>query len=244
VSASERATGGTERRYYEIRVRGPMGATVMQAFPALTATPSGDDTLLTGPLPDPSALYGVINQLEALGLHLLEIRRLRSGGAGARANHLTMPCGGAVSSDFLSSGAMTPDRLRQAAMALAVGRAAMGVTALAAPSLIWRPWVGDARGVPVRVLGRALGGRDLALGLGTLAALRAVPPAGGAAGTAGAWVAFAALADSLDLVTTAVAWEKLPAVGRWMFATTAGGAAVVGTVAAWSLSTSAADDRA
>jgi hypothetical protein len=71
---------------------------------------------------------------------------------------------------------MTPDRLRQAAMALAVGRTAMGVTALAAPSLIWRPWVGDTRGVPARVLGRALGGRDLALGLGTLAVLRAVPP--------------------------------------------------------------------
>jgi predicted AlkP superfamily pyrophosphatase or phosphodiesterase len=48
----------------------------------LTATPSGHDTLLTGSLPDQSALYGVINQLEALGLQLLEIRRPGSGDAG------------------------------------------------------------------------------------------------------------------------------------------------------------------
>jgi hypothetical protein len=155
-----------------------------------------------------------------------------------------------VTSDLLSREGVTPDRLRQAAMALAVGRTAMGVTALAAPSLIWRPWVGDTRGVPARVLGRALGGRDLALGLGTLAALRAVPPAGSAArtsageaaGAAGAWVGFAAVADSLDLVTTAAAWDELPTVGRWLIATTAGGAAVVGAVAAWSLLTSASGD--
>jgi hypothetical protein len=79
VSADKGATGGSERQCYEIRVRGPVGPTVMHAFPALTATPSGDDTLLTGSLPDQSALYGVINQLEALSLQLLEIRRLRSG---------------------------------------------------------------------------------------------------------------------------------------------------------------------
>jgi hypothetical protein len=51
----------------------------MQAFPTLTASRNGHDTLLTGPLPDPAALYGVIHQLEALGLQLLEIRRLRTG---------------------------------------------------------------------------------------------------------------------------------------------------------------------
>ena len=76
VTARERATGGTERRCYEIRVRGPVGPMVMQAFPCLTATQDGQDTLLTGALPDQSALYGVIHQLEALGLQLLEIRHL------------------------------------------------------------------------------------------------------------------------------------------------------------------------
>jgi hypothetical protein len=135
-------------------------------------------------------------------------------------------------------------------MALAVARVAIGVTALAKPSLVSRPWVGDARDVTARVLGRALGGRDLALGLGTLAALRAVTPAGAAAGasggaaasTAGAWVGFSAFADSVDLVTTAAAWDELPALGRWLIATSAGGAAVVGAVAARSLITRTADD--
>jgi hypothetical protein len=134
-------------------------------------------------------------------------------------------------------------------MALAVVRIAIGVTALATPSLVSRPWVGDARGVAARVLGRALGGRDLALGLGTLAALRAVPPAGAAAGTsatasstAGTWVGFAALVDSLDLVTTAAAWDDEPALGRWLIAISAGGAAAVGALAARSMLTRGADN--
>lgn len=75
-------TAGSED--FEIRVRGAIGPTIMQAFPTLTATRSGPDTLLAGPLPDQSALYGVIHQLEALGLQLLEIRRPRSGVAGTR----------------------------------------------------------------------------------------------------------------------------------------------------------------
>ena len=52
---------------------------MMQAFPILTAARSGQDTLLTGSLPDQSALYGLINQLAALGLQLLQIRRLPTG---------------------------------------------------------------------------------------------------------------------------------------------------------------------
>jgi hypothetical protein len=62
-------------RRYEIRVRGPLGPTIMQAFPTLSASRSGHDTLLIGSLPDQCALYGVIYQLDALGLELLEIRR-------------------------------------------------------------------------------------------------------------------------------------------------------------------------
>jgi hypothetical protein len=80
VPDKNRATGGPQR--YEIRVRGPIGPTIMQAFPTLVATRSGHDTLLTGTLPDQSALYGVIHELEALGLQLLEIRCPSSGGAG------------------------------------------------------------------------------------------------------------------------------------------------------------------
>jgi hypothetical protein len=82
MAANESATGGRKARRYEIRVRGPLGPTMMQAFPALTATRGGQDTLLAGLLPDQSARYGVINQLEALGLQLLEIRCPGAAGAG------------------------------------------------------------------------------------------------------------------------------------------------------------------
>jgi hypothetical protein len=74
MAAKDRATGGREQRQYQIRIRGPLGPTIMQAFPTLVASRNGQDTLLTGSLPDESALYGVIAQLEALGLQLLEIR--------------------------------------------------------------------------------------------------------------------------------------------------------------------------
>jgi hypothetical protein len=76
MSASHTASGGRAPRRYEIRVRGPIGPTIMQAFPTLAEGRSGRDTLLVGSLPDQCSLYGVIHQLEALGLELLEIRPL------------------------------------------------------------------------------------------------------------------------------------------------------------------------
>jgi hypothetical protein len=61
---------------YRIRVRGRLGPTIRSAFPALQARASGGDTVLTGPLPDRAALHGVLAEVEALGLELLEVRRL------------------------------------------------------------------------------------------------------------------------------------------------------------------------
>jgi len=66
---------------HEIRVRGRLGRTMRAAFPGLHAEAHGEDTLLTGALPDQAALYGVLAQAEALGLELLEVRRLRGGPA-------------------------------------------------------------------------------------------------------------------------------------------------------------------
>jgi hypothetical protein len=60
---------------YEIRVRGRLGGTLLSAFPGLRARADGTDTVLTGPLPAQAALYGVLAQMEALGLELLELRR-------------------------------------------------------------------------------------------------------------------------------------------------------------------------
>lgn len=115
---------------------------------------------------------------------------------------------------------------RQAVTAVAAGRVALGVVALVRPSVPARPWVGAAADLPAsRVLGRALGARDLALGLGALAATARKPSAG--PWQAGAWFAAGALADALDAAVTLAAWQRLPRT-RWLIVASAGGAAVVG----------------
>jgi len=60
---------------YEIRVRGRLGGMLLGAFPDLHAQAHGTETVLTGPLADQAALYGLLAQMEALGLELLEVRR-------------------------------------------------------------------------------------------------------------------------------------------------------------------------
>ncbi len=60
---------------YTIRIKGHLGATVLSAFPALVPQRHGADTVLTGLL-DRSALFGVLAEVEALGLDLLEVRQL------------------------------------------------------------------------------------------------------------------------------------------------------------------------
>ena len=60
---------------YEIRVRGVLGSLLLGAFPDLRAQAHGTETVLTGPLADQAALYGLLAQLDALGLELLEVRR-------------------------------------------------------------------------------------------------------------------------------------------------------------------------
>jgi hypothetical protein len=65
---------------YQIRVRGRLGRTMRRAFPALHAETRGKDTLLTGALADQAALFGVLTQVEALGLELVEVRRCESPG--------------------------------------------------------------------------------------------------------------------------------------------------------------------
>ena len=47
----------------------------LRAFPALRAETEGQDTLLRGAVADQAALHGVLSQVEALGLELLELRR-------------------------------------------------------------------------------------------------------------------------------------------------------------------------
>ena len=60
---------------YTIRINGHLGVTMLSAFPAMAPRRHGAHTVLTGML-DRSALYGVLAEIEALGLDLLEIRKL------------------------------------------------------------------------------------------------------------------------------------------------------------------------
>jgi hypothetical protein len=60
---------------YTIRINGHLGATMLSAFPAMQPQLRGAETVLTGPL-DRSALYGVLCEIDALGLDLLEVRQL------------------------------------------------------------------------------------------------------------------------------------------------------------------------
>jgi hypothetical protein len=60
-------------RRYEIRVRGVLSDTLLEAFPGLQARIKKGETVLSGELADRSALHGVLSQIEALGLELLEL---------------------------------------------------------------------------------------------------------------------------------------------------------------------------
>jgi hypothetical protein len=123
-----------------------------------------------------------------------------------------------------------PALLRRGARAVAAGRVAIGLTALAWPSVPARPWVGaTADDVAARVFARALGGRDLALGLGALAALQRP---GAEPASASAWIAAGALSDSLDVAASLASWRELPRVGRWLVVLSAGGAALAGAAGA------------
>jgi hypothetical protein len=126
--------------------------------------------------------------------------------------------------------------LRRGATAVAASRVGVGFVALGAPLAVSRSWVGrSGDGPPGVVLGRALGSRDLALGLGALLALGRQERATGQPPGAAAWVGLAALADGFDLWTTARSWDELPPVKRWLVALSSGGAAAVGAAATVSL---------
>ena len=61
---------------YTIRIRGRLGATALSAFPTMASELKHSETVLTGVLEDRSAVFGVLAQIEALGLELLELRQI------------------------------------------------------------------------------------------------------------------------------------------------------------------------
>ncbi|TME55095.1 MAG: hypothetical protein E6I53_00505, partial [Chloroflexi bacterium] len=68
----------TRASMYAIRIKGQLGATALSAFPSMAYQLIGGETVLTGWLEDRSALFGVIVQIEGLGLELLEVRQVRT----------------------------------------------------------------------------------------------------------------------------------------------------------------------
>jgi predicted ester cyclase len=67
---------GQQPQGYEIRVRGRLGQTFRAAFPSLRVRTRGDETVLSGALADRAALYGVLAEIETLGLELVELRQV------------------------------------------------------------------------------------------------------------------------------------------------------------------------
>jgi hypothetical protein len=65
-----------ELRLFSIRIRGHLGAATLAAFPEMVSQQRGSDCVLTGVVADHSALYGILAQIEMLGLELVELRRL------------------------------------------------------------------------------------------------------------------------------------------------------------------------
>jgi len=61
---------------YSIRIKGRLGATALSAFPSMACELKGSETVLIGLLEDRSAVFGVLGQIEALGLELVELRQI------------------------------------------------------------------------------------------------------------------------------------------------------------------------
>ncbi|HEY3834858.1 MAG TPA: hypothetical protein VGO03_21395 [Acidimicrobiia bacterium] len=61
-----------------------MSGSLQSAFPGLTSQIEPVETVLTGDFDDQSALYGVLLQIEGLGLELVEVRHVAQGAAVTR----------------------------------------------------------------------------------------------------------------------------------------------------------------
>jgi hypothetical protein len=61
---------------YEIRVRGRVTPALLARFDGLRATVEPVETVLHGPVQDQAALHGMLDLVGALGLELVEVRRL------------------------------------------------------------------------------------------------------------------------------------------------------------------------
>jgi hypothetical protein len=107
------------------------------------------------------------------------------------------------------------------AQALATGRIALGLAMFLAPTQASRQWLGpDAERAGTTIAVRALGARDVVLGVGTLASLRHED------GDATQWIEGGIVADGADAVASLL--SKSPAAGRVLGVGMASAAAATG----------------
>lgn len=61
---------------YEIRIKGGLSEQLLAAFEGMDSTVCSAETVLRGPPLDQAALHGLLDRVQALGLELIEVRRL------------------------------------------------------------------------------------------------------------------------------------------------------------------------
>jgi len=64
---------------YEIRITGRLDPRWEEWFDGLTITVDNGDTLITGPILDQAALYGVLRRVRDLGMPLISVTRIDRG---------------------------------------------------------------------------------------------------------------------------------------------------------------------
>ena len=61
---------------YEIRIRGRVSPALLDSFEGMESELEPVETVLHGPVRDQAELHGLIDRIQALGLELIEVRRL------------------------------------------------------------------------------------------------------------------------------------------------------------------------
>ena len=108
--------------------------------------------------------------------------------------------------------------MRALAGLISAGRFLFGVAFIARPKLMDRGWIGKQARLPgAQVLARAVGARDLALGLGGMQAVARND------GSAQPWLGAAAICDAVDFGASWVAGRGIPAPGAYRCARDSGG---------------------
>jgi hypothetical protein len=99
--------------------------------------------------------------------------------------------------------------MRMLAALISLGRFVFGAAFIVRPKILEGAWIGRQARLPgAQVLGRAVGARDLTLGLGGLQAVARDD------GSVRPWLAAAAVCDAVDFGATYAAGRRIPRRGR------------------------------